>query len=371
MPIDFDNVSHRRWNPLTQAWVLCSPHRAKRPWLGQVEKVSESKRPQHDPKCYLCPRNARVGGHLNPDYTSTFTFPNDFPAVQAPTTEDAVVFKPNNDDNNAAQDELFMAEATRGECHVICFHPGHHLTTAEMTADQIRPVIEAWTQIYRVMQSKSFIDYCQIFENKGDSMGCSNPHPHGQVWGTEQVPEEPRKEIQGLMEYRRKHPNQCLLCDYAQAEIVKKQRIVCQNDSFICLVPWWAVWPFETMILAREHLPSLLEFTEQHCRDLADIIRRLTCRYDNLFECSFPYSMGLHQAPCFGPDPLTEEQRLQVEISHFHMHYYPPLLRSATVKKFQTGFEMLATPQRDITSEQAAERLRNLPEIHYKLSKAE
>eukprot|EP00158_Paraphelidium_tribonemae_P007499 Partr_v1_DN28270_c3_g1_i3_m75371 putative galactose-1-phosphate uridylyltransferase len=347
--MNYDNVSHRRWNPLTQAWVLCSPHRSKRPWQGQVEKLAPNVKPQHDPKCFLCPRNARINGTPNPDFESTFTFPNDFPAVQAelPVEDDASPINTQDLD-----DKLFKAESTRGECHVICFHPHHNLTIAEMTPQQILPVIEAWSDIYKDFIAKPYIDYCQIFENKGEVMGCSNPHPHGQVWGTEQIPEEPRKEIDGLVKYRLENGGCCLLCDYAKAEISRKSRVVCHNDHFVCIVPWWAVWPFETMILARQHVRHLLEFSQEQKESLASIMRELSCRYDNLFECSFPYSMGLHQSPS-----VQDRESESVDIFHFHMHYYPPLLRSATVKKFQTGFEMLATPQRDLTSEQAAAKL--------------
>ena len=374
MNIDYENVSHRRYNPLTKSWTLCSPHRTKRPWLGQVEPLTAVQRPSYDPKCYLCPGNDRSGGLKNEKYHSTFVFVNDFPAVQPP--EDVVIADSavrNVEQSSAAPNkfDLFRVEETRGECHVICFHPRHDLTMAQMQPEDIRPVIETWTKLYSQMRSKPFVKYCQLFENKGEMMGCSNPHPHGQCWAVSQVPDEPRKEIDSMLEYSEMNQGCCLLCDYVKQELVKRDRIVCENEQFVCLVPWWAVWPFETMILSKQHKRNLTDLsTEAEQLQLADIIRQLACKYDNLFQCSFPYSMGLHQSPTYSEEEMMTDirKRKEYDSSHLHMHYYPPLLRSATVRKFQTGYEMLANPQRDLTSEQAAKRLRDLPTVHYTLT---
>lgn len=317
---DFSNHSHRRYNPLTQSWVLCSPHRTQRPWQGQKESPQIEKRPQYDPTCYLCPGNKRANGDHNPEYSTTYTFPNDFAAVKSdqPALEDT------GDD---ADDGLMRVEGVRGECHVICFSPRHDLTMAEMTTKEIEGVVETWTSQYEKMATKEYISHVQIFENKGAAMGCSNPHPHGQMWCTERIPDEPKVELGSLKQYREKHDGACLLCRYAEKEQKDGRRTVVENDSFICVVPFWAVWPFETLVLPKKHISSLLGMSKEQQSDLADILRRIACRYDNLFECSFPYSMGLHQAPVKG----------EYDFAHLHLHFYPPLLRSATVRKFLVG----------------------------------
>ncbi|KAI7884610.1 galactose-1-phosphate uridylyltransferase [Lichtheimia hyalospora FSU 10163] len=345
---DFNNHSHRRYNPLTRSWVLCSPHRTQRPWQGHRESAQIEKRPEYDATCYLCPGNQRANGDCNPKYDSTFVFPNDFAAVKS---EQPVLVDTTEDD-----DDLIRTQGVRGECHVMCFSPRHDLTMAEMTVEEIEQVVKQWTSSYKAMAEKDYIKHVQIFENKGAAMGCSNPHPHGQMWCTEQVPEEPQTELDSLKAYRDTHDGRCLLCQYAQRELKHSNRVVFENDSFVCVVPFWALWPFETLLLPKHHLSSLKQFSDQHRRDLADALRRITCRYDNLFECSFPYSMGIHQSP-IGDD---------YDYAHLHLHFYPPLLRSATVRKFLVGFEMLGEPQRDITPEQAASRLRDCSEIHYK-----
>ncbi|KAI9011155.1 galactose-1-phosphate uridylyltransferase [Gaertneriomyces semiglobifer] len=348
------NQSHRRWNPLTSSWVLCSPHRAKRPWLGQQENIPKAVKKQHDATCFLCPSNMRSDGQSrNPAYASTFVFPNDFPAVQGEAT---------SEENSATErrspsiSELFQAESVRGQCHVVCFSPRHDLTMAEMTIDEIVLVIDTWVDEYMRLGTLDYIDYVQIFENKGEAMGCSNPHPHGQIWGTSNIPEEPSKELRSMRAYRQSHGT-CLLCDYAAAEVSNAIRVVHANPSFLCIVPFWAVWPYEIMIVSKRHITALPELSGNERRDLADALRNVTCRYDNLFKTSFPYSMGIHQAPTDGGQTAGE--------LHLHLHFYPPLLRSATVKKFLVGFEMLAEPQRDITAEEAAERLRQCSEVHY------
>ncbi|KAI9245561.1 galactose-1-phosphate uridylyltransferase [Phascolomyces articulosus] len=347
MSFDYSSHSHRRYNPLTRAWILCSPHRNQRPWQGQKEKVNQEDRPHYDSQCYLCPGNKRAHGDINPNYTSTFCFMNDFAAVQDDQPSST------SDDE---QDDLLRIQGVRGECHVICFSPRHDLTMAEMTTDDIVKIIYQWIKCYRDMASKDFIRYVQIFENKGQAMGCSNPHPHGQLWCLERTPVEPQREFDSLIAYREIHHGHCLLCDYAKREIKEQTRIVVENDTFLCVVPFWAVWPFEVLLLPKDHVTCLPQLSSRQIDDLADALRRITCRYDNLFQCPFPYSMGIHQAPV----------RQNHDYAHLHFHFYPPLLRSATIRKFLVGFEMLAEPQRDLTPEQAANQLRACSEIHYK-----
>jgi UDPglucose--hexose-1-phosphate uridylyltransferase len=336
---------HRRLNLLTGEWILVSPHRAKRPWQGQVEKVLEEKLPSYDPACYLCPGNRRAGGERNPTYENTFVFKNDFSALLPGTAQ-----------GEFARNGLLVARGEEGLCRVVCFSPRHDLSLAEMGVPQIRGVIEAWAREYESLGARPAIDYVQIFENKGPLMGCSNPHPHGQIWAQRSIPMEPAKELARMTEYSRPK-NSCLLCDYLALERREMERLVFENDDFAVLVPFWAVWPFETLILSKRHLGKLNDLNEDERGSLADIISRITIRYDNLFETSFPYSAGFHPSPTDGGAHPEW---------HLHMHFYPPLLRSATVKKFMVGYEMLANPQRDLTAELSAERLRTLPETHYK-----
>ncbi|MGC1782925.1 MAG: UDP-glucose--hexose-1-phosphate uridylyltransferase [Acidobacteriaceae bacterium] len=338
---------HRRFNPLTRRWVLVSPHRTERPWQGEIAKPEAAPAVHYDPACYLCPGNTRAGGHKNPDYAGVFIFDNDYPALLPESRAFA----------DAPHDDLFRVQRERGICRVVCFHPDHDLTVARMQCGDIERVVEAWAQQYEELGQKPEIGYVQIFENRGAMMGASNPHPHCQIWATEHVPDEPQAECLAQREYLRAHGS-CLLCDYLQREIAAAQRIVTQNDEFIALVPFWAVWPFETLLLSRRHIAALTEMDTEQRAALADILKRLTTRYDNLFHVSFPYTMGLHPAPT--DDAAHPEW-------HFHAHFYPPLLRSATVRKFMVGFEMLGEPQRDITPESAAERLRALSEVHYSL----
>lgn len=351
---------HRRYNPLTCEWVLVSPHRAKRPWQGQVEKLPAEDIPAYDPDCYLCPGNTRVSGIKNPAYTSTYVFDNDFQALLRPEQTrgpdwTALADQPLTEQSLAGS-SLFRAEPDWGICRVGCFSPRHDLTLPEMSQPAVEEVVRMWRTETQTLGCLDFINYVQIFENKGAIMGCSNPHPHNQIWSTTRIPVEPAKELRAQADYLQEHGS-CLLCDYLEAERKSSERIVTSNEHFTALVPFWAIWPFELLVIPHRHFGSLLNLTDEEVSGLADILRRVTARYDNLFEIPFPYSMGFHQIPTDGkPYPGW----------HLHVHYYPPLLRSATVKKFMVGFEMLGMPQRDLTPETAAERLRNLSEIHYK-----
>ena len=334
---------HRRYNPLIDQWVLVSPHRAKRPWQGQQEKVSEEQKPSHDPNCYLCPRNKRITGEPNPDYRKPYVFKNDFSALleDTPAPEQSA-------------DPLFQMNQARGESRVICFSPDHSKTLPLLTALEIEEVIKVWQAQLRELGQK--YQWVQIFENKGAAMGCSNPHPHGQIWANSFLPNEVAREDVAQRNYYEKHGS-VLLVDYVQKELEKKERIVVETEHWVAVVPYWAVWPFETLLLPKVHVKRLTELTEAQAKDLAVILKKLATKYDNLFETSFPYSMGFHAAPFNGED--NEHWQL-------HAHFYPPLLRSATVRKFMVGYEMLGESQRDLTAEQAAERLRALSEVHYK-----
>jgi UDPglucose--hexose-1-phosphate uridylyltransferase len=336
---------HRRWNPLRQAWVLVSPHRTERPWQGEVAQKAATSATRYDPQCYLCPGNKRAGGAVNPNYDSIFTFVNDYAALlpDLPAAPDAPV------------SPLLVAEPVRGLCKVLCFHPDHSLTLARMTPPEIRAVIDAWSQEYQQLGALDWIEYVQIFENRGAMMGASNPHPHCQIWSTGFVPDEPAAETKAQRAHLDR-TGRCLLCECLEAERAAAERIVFENDHFAVLVPWWAVWPFEVLIVSKHHLGSLPEFGAAGRDALADALRRIATRYDNLFETSFPYTMGLHQSPT---DKVAHPEW------HFHAHFYPPLLRSAAVRKFMVGFEMLGMPQRDITPEIAAERLRACSEVHF------
>lgn len=336
---------HRRYNPLTGEWVLVSPHRAKRPWQGELEKAETQTLHGHDPDCYLCPGNTRAQGTKNPDYKNTFLFTNDFSSLLSDTPE-----------GELNEGGLLRARAEKGIAKVICFSPRHDLTVPLMNLTDVRKVVDLWLEQYAELGNIEYINHVQIFENKGSMMGCSNPHPHCQIWAQNSIPVELVKEQKNLSAYFKKN-GRSLLSDYLDLELKKKIRIVCQNDSFITLVPFWAAWPFETMIISRRAISSLEALTENEKTDLAEIYRLLTIRYDNLFETAFPYSMGIHQAPTDG---------MKHPEWHLHMHFYPPLLRSANIKKFMVGYEMLANPQRDFTAEQSAERLYEQSDKHYK-----
>lgn len=343
---EFTQSPHRRYNPLTRDWILVSPHRTQRPWQGQVEKQAVPASVEYDPACYLCPGNPRAGDARNPHYSETFIFENDFAAL-----------KPEVRDFNIDVDGrgLLVAQSERGICKVVCFSPRHDLTLARMEAFKIRNVVDVWAEQYSELGQLPHINHVQIFENRGAMMGCSNPHPHCQIWANESIPNEPLKEQSAFIEYRAKN-GACLLCDYVETELAINQRVICENEHFIAVVPFWAIWPFESLVLSKQHVTDIAALTDAQRNSLADILRRLTIRYDNLFQVSFPYSMGFHQRPTDGQEHPEW---------HFHAHFYPPLLRSATVRKFMVGYEMLASPQRDITPESGAELLRSLSEEHY------
>jgi len=341
--------THRRLNPLTGEWIQVSPHRTKRPWQGQVEKTPPETRPSYDPDCYLCPGNARAGGHQNPDYDGTFVFTNDFAALM-PEVPAAPEGHP-----------LLQTETAGGTCRVICFSPRHDLTLPEMALSAICGVIDTWAE--QVTELGQRYRWVQVFENKGAIMGCSNPHPHGQIWAIDTLPNEPFKENKQQQRYFEAH-GRPLLLDYVNLEIGRQERLVLANESWTAVVPYWAVWPFEILLLPRRPVRHLPDLEKSEREALADILKRLLIKYDNLFETSFPYSMGWHGAPLI-TSQATDSDHPQAHWQ-LHAHFYPPLLRSATVKKFMVGYEMLAEAQRDLTAEQAAARLRELSEVHYK-----
>ncbi|CAH0286803.1 UDP-glucose--hexose-1-phosphate uridylyltransferase [Chryseobacterium sp. Bi04] len=336
---------HRRYNPLLDEWILVSPQRAKRPWQGQQEKNVEIQELKHDISCYLCSGNTRVNGSKNPDYKGPYVFDNDFGAL----LDNDVDFSENKED-------FFILKPEKGINRVICFSDHHSLTLPEMELEEIEKIIEVWQNEYRTLGNIDYINHVQIFENKGSVMGCSNPHPHGQIWAQSSIPTQVAKTQENFRNYFEKQ-QKTLLENYLKKELEAKERVVLENDFFVVVVPFWAIWPYETMIISKRNIKNILEFSEEEKKYFAEILKNLTIKYDNLFNISFAYSAGIHQAPTDGkPHPEW----------HFHMHFYPPLLRSAHVKKFMVGYEMLAESQRDITPEQSADILRNLPLIHYK-----
>lgn len=343
---DINEDPHRRYNPLINEWVLVSPHRSKRPWQGQKEAVNTISLPEYDPECYLCAGNVRANGEVNPAYESSFVFENDFAALK----QEPIDFDRNEEGS------FFKAQPERGISRVVCFSPRHDLTLPEMDVDAIVNIIHTWQKEYTDLGTIDYINHVQIFENKGSVMGCSNPHPHGQIWAQSSLPTQVEKTQKNLKGYFEKNGTN-LLQDYLKEELKVKERVVVENDHFAAIVPFWAIWPYETMIISKRHITKITDFTEDEVAAFAVILKQLTTKYDNLFETSFPYSSGIHQAPTDG----EEHPEWQ-----FHMHFYPPLLRSASVKKFMVGYEMMGESQRDITPEKSAEMLRNLSEVHYK-----
>ena len=342
--LSLSDEPHRRYNILTEEWVFVSPHRTKRPWQGKVEKTVNEERPTYDPQCYLCPGNERAGGHTNDPYTDPYVFTNDFASLLSDSSDASF------------EDGFLKARGERGTCRVICFSPNHALTIPEMEEADIQKVTKAWQREYKSLGSQGFINHVQIFENKGAIMGCSNPHPHGQIWAQSSVPLEVAKKTQTQQAYYEQH-QRSLLGDYLEQEQKAGERIVLENDHFVALVPFWAVWPYEAMIVPKRPMRDITELSSEEVVAFAAIFRALTVRFDNIFQTSFPYSMGIHQRPTDGQEHPEW---------HWHMSFYPPLLRSATVKKFMVGYEMFAEPQRDITAETAAQTMREVPEVHYK-----
>jgi UDPglucose--hexose-1-phosphate uridylyltransferase len=342
--IDINKQPHRRFNPLTHEWVLVSPHRVQRPWQGQTETKTTASEVSYDPDCYMCPGNKRSIGAVNPNYKTVFVFDNDFPALL-----------PGNAKSLMNEADLLIAETETGICRVLCFSPKHHLTLSMMERMDIRAVIDCWTRQFQELGANPQINYVQIFENRGSMMGASNPHPHCQIWSTGTIPNIPAAEQDSQIAYRKAHGT-CLLCDYYTKEKSSGVRTAAENEHFLALVPFWAVWPFETMILPRRHVGAIDDLRSEELDALSDILKRLTTQYDNLFQISFPYSMGFHQRPT---DSKEHPEW------HFHAHFFPPLLRSAAVRKFMVGFELLGMPQRDITPETSAERLRAVPDSYH------
>jgi UDPglucose--hexose-1-phosphate uridylyltransferase len=344
---DTNEDPHRRYNPLINEWVLVSPHRSKRPWQGQNEKLTTAALPQYDSTCYLCPSNERANGMHNPDYKETFVFDNDFAALK----QDEIVFEVTQ------KTSFFKVQPERGISRVVCFSPNHNETLPEMSVEAIENIIQTWQTEYTTLGKIDYINHVQIFENKGSVMGCSNPHPHGQIWAQSSLPTQVEKTQTNLKAYFDEH-QRTLLQDYIQEELQKEERIVIENNHFVALVPFWAIWPFETMIVSKRAVTKITDLTSEEVSHFALILKQLTTKYDNLFETSFPYSSGIHQSPTDG---------LEHPEWHFHMHFYPPLLRSATVKKFMVGYEMMGESQRDITPEKSAAMLREQSNVHYKV----
>jgi UDPglucose--hexose-1-phosphate uridylyltransferase len=342
--INLSQDSHRRYNPLTREWVLVSPNRTARPWQGQVEAVDVMEASDYDPKCYMCPGNVRANGTQNPKYAKTFVFDNDFPAMNPNTTEGMIEVK-----------ELLVAKGEPGICRVVCFSPRHDLRLARMDQETVRGVLDILAEQHAQLAALPWVNYVLPFENSGALMGASNPHPHCQIWANGNLPNEASRELTSVGTYMRAHGS-CMLCDYVKLELKRHERVVCENKLFVAIVPFWAVWPFETLVIGKQHNSGFTDLSADARDALAELLIRLTTRYDNLFKAPFPYTMGYHCAPTDGAAHPGW---------HFHAHFYPPLLRSTTVRKYLVGYEMLGTPQRDITPEEAAKQLRDVQRWHY------
>ena len=362
---------HRRCNPLTGEWVLVSPQRTERPWQGRLEEPPREDVSEYDPSCYLCPRNSRAGGIRNPDYEGTFVFDNDFPAL-LPTLKPNTLPDQGPDERAPSVGSSLhgvisgphqIAQAYEavgsvpawlsthpvdGVCRVICYSPRHDLSIAQLGADRVAEVVETWASQVAELSAMPGISYVQLFENKGEMMGCSNPHPHGQIWATSAIPNEVVKEDRNQAAYLDEH-GACLLCSVIDHEIDRGERLVYQNDEWVALVPFWAIWPYELLLVPRHHNACLTEHDDAQRRALVATWQAVARGYDRLFQVSMPFSWGWH---------ITPKKSTNRAAWHVHAHFYPPLLRSATVRKFMVGYEMLAGPQRDITAEQAAEQLR-------------
>ncbi|MEH0875771.1 galactose-1-phosphate uridylyltransferase [Pectobacterium cacticida] len=334
---------HRRFNPLKGEWILVSPHRAKRPWQGQQDEPDRAMPPSYDPTCYLCAGNKRITGDINPPYQGTFVFTNDFSALMEDTP-----------DAPASGDALFRLQRARGISRVICFSPDHSKSLPQLSLAALRSVIDTWSD--QTAELGQRYPWVQVFENKGTMMGCSNPHPHGQVWANDFLPNEVLREDEQQRDYLAQH-GAPLLLDYVRREQADGARTVVETAHWLAVVPYWASWPFETLLLPKFVVQRLPQLNDVQRDDLALMLKKLTSRYDNLFQCSFPYSMGWHGAPFQGEDNAHWQ---------LHAHFYPPLLRSASVRKFMVGYEMLAEAQRDLTAEQAAERLRSVSDVHFR-----
>ena len=345
---DLARHPHRRHNPLSGEWVLVSPQRAERPWQGQVEKPAQQERLAYDPSCHLCPRNERTGGGRNPLYRQTYVFTNDFPAL-LPDTPDGSEQDPHS---------LLRVQSERGICRVVCFSPRHDQSLGELGPSELAQVVDIWAEQYAELGADPMVNHVQVFENRGALMGASNPHPHGQIWASEHVPVQVAREQERQLKHYKAHGSS-LLGDYLSVELASKERLVCANEHFVAVVPFWAAWPYETLLISRRRVASLVDLTFAERDALADMVNRMATRYDNLFEAFFPYVMGFHQS--------VTDRRPHPEW-HLHLHFYPPLLRSAAVRKFMVGFELLGESQRDITPEQAAQRLRSMDERHYRLA---